>query len=1050
MAQEAQINIKINGGQAQKSLDDIGKKLISANAGLEKTIQRYGENSKAADKYRKTIAGLLVEQDKINKSLGNNGKQAQSLQTQYRALMKELGTLKQGTPQFEELRKKAAELKDQMGDLAQEVRGLASDTRKLDFGIGVINGLSGAFGAVTGAAALFGVENEELEKSMQKLLAVSTMMNGVNTVAQTLNKSSVVGMELRAFWTKITTAETIKNTAAQTGQNAATGAGVVTTNALNVAMRALPFVAIAAAIGVLVVGIYKYAQASNKVSKEEKHRIKLLEEHNQKMKSARESMIDEIGGFQTMALMLKETNAGSKERSLLISEINEKYGTTLKNLKDEELFQTQINEAINNYLGLQKVKFSLASNEEYLKSLFTEERVNKSLVDDVQRQLDLELEKSKVGREDTKRITFLQNQITRFNGVLLTNQNKQKALTEEQLKLFTEQRNFMDLLGIKDGDRNKSAKTLNDDTEKYNRLLDEINGKLNREIKARKELNKLATQYTTTLTQQQPLSTAPRTTPIVQQNLPPGATQLAGGGGRPQGAPQQPPGTQPPKPKTPMLTKAELEQLNKLQLDFFTSSVNTVTDALDAQSIFGLNKLSQYTKQINQINEGYLNERYELINDAIQQEIKVEEEKFKSGKIKSAEYLENVELIYSLGEANLTESEKRLLKIRREVAQLEIKALVETESDKRDILIAQARVTEMESVKLELELNKQREIQAIESSEQTEEKKQKAILKIRQDYAKVERNMITEMNKYKLELLDKEEEIELKKAESDEERINITRRFTLKRVQLEKDAFGEIVALEKATAEETKKTFEERIATIEQNFSRLSNGMMNIFNNANDMSRQQQEQNLSAVEQSTNRELELYEKMNKEKLMSDDEFVATKNQIEQRRLQEERKLKREQFNKDKKNNMANAIISGAQAVLQALASSVPPLNFILAGLVGGATAVQIGTIQQQEFTAKSGGIVPQNGLPSDVDSVKAKLAPGEAVINANSTSMFGPLLSMINQAGGGIPLVPQTGGGNMNVGGVNNEPQVVRAYVVEQDITDSQNRINRIKRSVEF
>ena len=46
--------------------------------------------------------------------------------------------------------------------------------------------------------------------------------------------------------------------------------------------------------------------------------------------------------FATLIAQLKASNVGSKERSGLITEINQKYGTTLKNLSDEAEFQKPI------------------------------------------------------------------------------------------------------------------------------------------------------------------------------------------------------------------------------------------------------------------------------------------------------------------------------------------------------------------------------------------------------------------------------------------------------------------------------------------------------------------------------------------------------------------------------------------------------------------------------------------------------------------------------------------------------------------------------------
>jgi hypothetical protein len=84
------------------------------------------------------------------------------------------------------------------------------------------------------------------------------------------------------------------------------------------------------------------------------------------------------------------------------------------------------------------------------------------------------------------------------------------------------------------------------------------------------------------------------------------------------------------------------------------------------------------------------------------------------------------------------------------------------------------------------------------------------------------------------------------------------------------------------------------------------------------------------------------------------------------------------------------------------------------------------------------------------------LAPGEAVINSDSTRAFLPLLSAINQYGGGNSFVPDLPARNQAqvfqpvFAEDKSNSQPIRAYVVENDITTSQKRINRIERSARF
>lgn len=105
-----------------------------------------------------------------------------------------------------------------------------------------------------------------------------------------------------------------------------------------------------------------------------------------------------------------------------------------------------------------------------------------------------------------------------------------------------------------------------------------------------------------------------------------------------------------------------------------------------------------------------------------------------------------------------------------------------------------------------------------------------------------------------------------------------------------------------------------------------------------------------------------------------------------------KELKREQFNANKTVSTINSIINTAEAVTKALAGSPPPINFIMAGLVGGLGAVQTGLIAAQPMPAfEKGGIVPGNSYSGDNVMIRANsgelvltVAEQRALLNAQS------------------------------------------------------------------
>lgn len=94
------------------------------------------------------------------------------------------------------------------------------------------------------------------------------------------------------------------------------------------------------------------------------------------------------------------------------------------------------------------------------------------------------------------------------------------------------------------------------------------------------------------------------------------------------------------------------------------------------------------------------------------------------------------------------------------------------------------------------------------------------------------------------------------------------------------------------------------------------------------------------------------------------------------------------------------------------AMSVPfPANLAaiattIATIMAGITSA-VSTVKSAKFA--SGGLVTGPGTGTS-DSIPARLSNGESVMTARTTSMFGPLLSSLNQAGGGVAFTPDGAG----------------------------------------
>lgn len=193
--------------------------------------------------------------DNQAKAIDNVGKSGKSLTGQLRGLKQELAQLEiagqDGTKAFNDLLISAAKLEDQIGDTRARVKILASDTFKFDAAVGATQALASGFELAQGAAALFGNENEDLQKALVKITAATAVANSVQQLSALIKEENAVK-------TAVLTARTFAATAAQTAFTTVVGAS---TGAMKVFRLALA----GTGVGLLVIGLIALVENFDKV-----------------------------------------------------------------------------------------------------------------------------------------------------------------------------------------------------------------------------------------------------------------------------------------------------------------------------------------------------------------------------------------------------------------------------------------------------------------------------------------------------------------------------------------------------------------------------------------------------------------------------------------------------------------------------------------------------------------------------------------------------------------------------------------------------------------
>jgi len=154
MAIVKEITINLNDDDAKKGLNDINKLFKEVDQSEQKAVES-----------------------------------TMSLRAELKKLQTDLQSGKLTGAAFDEGIKKAGLMKDQINDVNNRIKALATDGADVALrGIGdFATGAVGAFSAVQGGMALFGEESEDVQKAIMKLQAAMAILNGVtaiNTVLQ--------------------------------------------------------------------------------------------------------------------------------------------------------------------------------------------------------------------------------------------------------------------------------------------------------------------------------------------------------------------------------------------------------------------------------------------------------------------------------------------------------------------------------------------------------------------------------------------------------------------------------------------------------------------------------------------------------------------------------------------------------------------------------------------------------------------------------------------------------------------------------------------------
>lgn len=195
-------------GTIEKDISGLEKKTQKAAPGLIKAgLQKELTAAKKALQEEKAALGELDQKMKSTSST------TAGLTSRKRQLMESLAMMemqgRRGTAEYENMRKKLAQLTDAVGDATAQARIMAHDYAGLQGVISGASGLAGAFSAGAGMVGVFGAENEKLNKIQTRVQSLMAVTIGLQQVLNVLNKDSafrlVTVARAKQAWAKATT-----------------------------------------------------------------------------------------------------------------------------------------------------------------------------------------------------------------------------------------------------------------------------------------------------------------------------------------------------------------------------------------------------------------------------------------------------------------------------------------------------------------------------------------------------------------------------------------------------------------------------------------------------------------------------------------------------------------------------------------------------------------------------------------------------------------------------------------------------------------------------
>lgn len=219
-------------------------------------------------------AGITLEQfiEKLKEGPKEAEGPTDSLGQRLKLLTQEIAKAKlageDNTEAFRAMVVEAGQIQDAIGDAGAEIKNFASDSRLLDNILGSAQALAGGFAVAQGTIALFGEENEELQKTLLKVNALMAVLQGLQSISNALQKEGAITQLLSNKQRIITNAQIAIENGLQSQSIIVRFGAAAAQRVLNAAMAANPVGILVTAIAGLITLLATYGRSAAEAARQ--------------------------------------------------------------------------------------------------------------------------------------------------------------------------------------------------------------------------------------------------------------------------------------------------------------------------------------------------------------------------------------------------------------------------------------------------------------------------------------------------------------------------------------------------------------------------------------------------------------------------------------------------------------------------------------------------------------------------------------------------------------------------------------------------------------